>query len=121
MSKSSKALVSAVLTKARNVLEASYIKWQTDDGHGGHCAVGAIRIACKNKFADWQLERCIDEIARERYPKLIGKRRRRPDGFLSDIFNHRPTVYVNNHLGKKSILALFDTAIARAKEIEARP
>lgn len=58
--------------------------------------------------------RYVDDVARDLHPELIGCRaaRTRPFG-TSDDFDRTPGLFVNNHLGKEAILAVYDEAIAR--------
>lgn len=106
-----------ILKEARDILYRSYIKWRTSDDQGGYCAQGAINMA---RFGDpddfssaWNqlpMVSMVERAANRLYPELSGATAIRPDGRM-DKFDFCPIVYVNNQLGKKAVLAVFDDAI----------
>jgi hypothetical protein len=102
-----------ILRAARNLLDKSYIKWNPDDGKGGHCAIGAIcKVALHMGYYTTPIRELIDAECIALHPELVGKVAPRENTvFYGDTFSLNPTVYVNNQLGKAAILAVFDSCI----------
>jgi hypothetical protein len=112
--------VLGVLQHARAILATNYCKWTNDDGHGNHCASGAIRVASSHVFYCLDILAITNDSAIRLHPELKGAGSRRLnlvngellDIGLTDWFDDCPTVYVNNQLGQQAILEVFDDAIA---------
>lgn len=74
----------------------------------------------REALAAYREARCaIILVSRELHPELIGQVKHRSDGAGMDCFDQHPAIYINNHLGKDAILAVFDVAIARLTRQEA--
>lgn len=107
-----------LLTRTRDLLAEHFCKWEADGPNGTHCAMGAIRevgggVDSQRYIA---LKDASEVSARELHPKLTGAHWPRRDGQRrDDYFDLFPLVFINNHLGKKPTLAVFDHAIARLK------
>lgn len=102
-----------ILRESRDLLDKSYVKWISDDGHGGHCALGAIGAVLDRAHYQTHLTffNLLDTTATILHPELLGETRERLDGCGIDDFNVSPTVFLNNHVGKEAALAVFDAAI----------
>lgn len=108
-----------LLTETRDLLAEHFCKWEADGPNGTHCAMGAIRkVGGRYDTPRYTaLKEASEASARELYPKLTGAHKPRRDRQLrDDYFDSFPLVFVNNHLGKKPTLAVFDHAIAKLKE-----
>lgn len=105
------------LTAARAILAEHWIPWKTSDFNGGHCHLGCVGIAFGGGYQNWidfpAVVIILDEAAKRLHPELMGEQRRR-EGCrgLMDHFHKTPAVFVNNHLGKEAVLAVYDDVIA---------
>lgn len=108
-----KAVTVRYLNAARKLLEAGFIRWREDDGKGGYCASGALmKAASYRRFTE--LVQITNGAARELFPSCTNTSKPRRDGRF-ESFDYFPTVFVNNHLGKKAILRVFDRAIENVR------
>lgn len=112
-----------ILTEARSVLAESYIKWYLQDSKGGHCAAGSVLHKADDMPHYLTVMDKLNAVAKQLHPELTGQSAPRKDPlgiynplagavqFSRDYFDSHPVVYVNNHLGKEAVLAVFDAAI----------
>lgn len=105
------------LKAARALLAEHWIPWKTSDSKGGHCHLGCVGIAFGGAYQDWidfpAVRYILDAAAKRLHPELIGEQRRREGCHgLMDHFHLTPAVFVNNHLGKDAILAVYDDVIS---------
>lgn len=119
-----------ILKEARTLLDAHYVKWTSDDGLGGHCAIGCFNLAASGCATvsyghvnnTWG---AVNRSAKRLHPELVGQVRKRFLFGNVDIFDEQPAIFVNNQLDKAAILAVFDDAIGNEElrllcEAEAR-
>lgn len=109
------------LKLAREILDRTYIKWTTNDGKGGHCALGALIEANASYGGTYSaLMNFLADIAltQKQFSKYQGKSGRRKDGGGDDEFNAAPIVYLNNQVGKVAVLKLFDAGIKQLQKEE---
>ncbi len=108
-----------MLESARDLLAASYIPWSLDNGRGGHCQAGCLSLVVRKAVPEsssyWvsfnSAYLLLEVAARRLHPEAAGASAHRPGGGL-DYFDFSPPIYVNNHMGKDSILEVYDVAIA---------
>ncbi len=112
--KMTKTKLRELLTQVRDLLADHFCRWKEFGPNGTYCAMGAIR-----KVAGWTgkfdiVKDAAEASARELHPRLIGAHKPRRDGQRrDDYFDKYPVVFINNHLGKKPILRVFDHAISK--------
>lgn len=109
-----KAVTVRYLNAARKFLEAGFIRWIMEDGKGGYCATGALMKAAASYRQFNELVQITNGAARELFPSCTNTSKPRRDGRF-ESFDYFPTVFVNNHLGKKAILRVFDRAIENVR------
>ncbi len=109
----------SVLKRAREILEETYCAWWTTHPDGvHHCAMGAVERASETSYweAPPDIWPALDLTSWALHPELRGRLGiRLENGTHCDNFEHAPTVFVNNQLGKEAILQVFDTAILEAE------
>lgn len=108
------------MKEVRDLLATCWIPWKTDDERGGHCQLGAFQKVSKQRgmvFCRQSPEvDFIEATAHRLHPELWGCSAERMDFWGgNDSFNTSPAVYINNHLGKDAILAVYDAAIQDLK------
>lgn len=105
------------LRAMRDMLAVCYVPWTTDDQKGGHCAAGVIQKVVNGCYTpEFHIFfGLLNGAAQRCHPALKGVAVERPAEFQfigkADMFDLSPAIYVNNHLGKDAILAVFDDAI----------
>ena len=113
------------LKEARTVLDRTYVKWYQDNGAGGHCAIGSVgyvaqkRLTTRNNtdpeiIAAREVVELLNVMARILYPQYSGRVEKRAIPTIEygdDSFNIGPVVFLNNHVGKEAVLAVFDATI----------
>ncbi len=95
----------STLQSARALLETSYIKFEQDNGIGGHCALGCIAFVLGRRHAFHDQ----DDAA-----EAIGLLNNTAEALHPEINHHtwaNPIVQVNNSTDKETTLAVFDAAI----------
>lgn len=106
---------------ARKLLAERYCKWTIYDVTSDRqCQLGCIHSCFGTAFPQHVMDaaKLVNESARRMYPDLDGiEVERRQSGIetptgLFDSFDKSPAVFVNNHLGKDAILAVYDDVIA---------
>jgi hypothetical protein len=107
----------SVIRKARKILDRSYVKWTVDNDKGGHCQLGAFSLASglsSLQALDSTIYAHVDAAAVRLHPELAGSIFKRADPWGGkDYFDRFPAVFINNHLGKEAILAVYDDVIAQ--------
>lgn len=108
----SRDMLSAI-AMARVILDERYIKWCSDNGHGGHCHMGCLNLVFGALVENTESTSFfMDSVAREMHQDLFGAEKPRLYGGL-DKFDVWPCVFINNHLGKEAILEVYDEAMLR--------
>jgi hypothetical protein len=108
--------LAAFLQEVRDLLAVAWIPWKMFDFNGGHCQYGCALAVLEKTDILFDFAGAMDYVDRTAqllHPELRGAVAKRDDSrFAKDKFNSTPAVYVNNHLGKDAILAVYDAAIA---------
>ncbi len=99
-----------ILQETRKLLEVCYVPWTTDNGNGGRCVLGCVRVASELARCEASMQP-LDRSAIRLHPELIGKVAIHHGNMSPYSFDAWPAIYINNQLGKAAILDVVDDAI----------
>lgn len=99
-----------LLKSAREILNKTYVGRTRDNGHGGHCAIGAIEEALGKNHIEKTVLFGWAETAAPDAIMLLGKKINPSIQNVRTAAEHIASV--NNLKGKDAILRVFDDAIS---------